>query len=162
MDALSPAGLLLDLETTFKPWILARKGFYSLAGDPGDVLEALADKPLTFRVVLAWGGDEDQTGQEQAGIVTNTFEVWIIKAKGLRLKAGDHLVRGDPAFLELVSDVRAFVRAHEWPAEITQERCLYTGCRPIDPELSLVMPTSGYKMTFQLIAAMPVYEEAAP
>ena len=129
----------------------------SIAGDPGEVLEALSNAPQTWRVVLAWAGEEDQTGQPLAGIMTNTIEVWIIKAKGLKLEPGAHLLRGPGAFLAILSQVRAFVRAHEWPDEITDTRVLYQGCRPMEPELVLALNTAGYKLTFTLTSAIPVY-----
>ncbi|SRR5581483_3223539 len=156
MDPLTPAALLQFVYDQLKPWTDARKGLLSLAGDPGYVLEALADGPATFRVILAWAGDEDQTGGiEQAGIVTNQFEVWLIKAKGMQLDPGLHLIKGELAFLALLGDLRQTVRAIRFPEEVTNEIPLYKGAKQFEPELALQLPTTGYKMTFELIAAIP-------
>lgn len=158
MNPLSPADLLLLLEARLKPWAAARKGLISIAGDPGDLLEALGEGPKTFRVVLNWAGDDDQTGQEEAGIVTNRIEVWLIKSKGLRLKPGDHLVRGAAPFLQLLSDLRAWLRAMEFPDDVTDNTLLYKGAQQFEPELALVLPTTGYKLTFELTTVVPHLE----
>jgi hypothetical protein len=158
VNPISPAGLLLLLEARLAPFCAARKGLLSLAGDPGDLMEALGEGPKTFRVVLNWAGDDDQTGQAEVGIVTNKLEVWLIKAKGLRLKPGDHLVRGAAPFLSLLSDLRAWLRAMEWPADVTDQTLLYRGAQQFEPELALLLPTTGYKLTFELTTVVPHLE----
>ena len=153
-----PSDLLKTLYNDLAPWVAARKGYLSLAGDPGEVLEALADGPQSFRVILAWSGDDDQTGQAQAGIVDNTFEVWLIKAKGMKLKAGLHLIKGNPPFLSLLSDLRARVRSLVFPDGVTSGFLLYKGAKQFEPQLALELPTTGYRMTFELTCAIPEME----
>lgn len=155
---LEPCDLLKRLHTDLTAWAEPKRGLISLAGDPGYVLECLADAPQGFRVILAWAGDEDQTGQAQAGIVDNTFEVWLIKAKGLQLDPGLHLIKGDPPFLALLSDLRARVRSLVFPDEVTSMFLLYKGAKQFEPELALQLPTTGYKMTFELTTSMPTVD----
>lgn len=152
---LSPAQLLKYLYDDLTPWVAARKGYLSIAGDPGEVLEYLADGPQSFRVVLAWQGDQDQAGTEYAGITENTFEVWLIKSKGLPVTPGIALIKGDPAFLDLLSDLRARVRSLQFPEEATSQQLFYKSARQFEPELALTLPTTGYKMEFTLVAAVP-------
>ena len=158
MTDLTPSDLLTLLYTNLTAWVSARKGYLSLAGDPGEVIEALTDAPGSFRVVLSWAGDDDQTGQALGGIVDNTFEVWLIKAKGLRIKPGEHLIKGEPPFLKLLSDLREELRSLEFPEEVTNCYLLYKGAKQFEPELALQMPTVGWKMTFELTSALPGVE----
>lgn len=151
---MTPADLLLKLEGDLKTWVARRKGYLSLAGDPGDVLEALTDAPRTFRVVLGWAGDDDQTGQPEAGIVDQQIEVWLIKARGLKLKPGDHLVRGETPLLDLLSDLRATIRKIEWPDGETSITMLYKGAKQFEPEIAMALPTTGYKLSFELTTAL--------
>ncbi len=154
-----PAGLLVHLQSDLTSWCTPRKGVISIAGDPGDVLESLADAPKSFRVTLCWSGDDDQAGHEEAGIVDNHFEVWLIKAKGMRINPGESLVKGtkdDPAFLKLLADLRARVRSLAFPEDFTYGRLFYKGCKPFpSPELAFELPTVGYVMRFDLTAAIP-------
>lgn len=163
MDAFEPNDLLQILQNDLEPWVKLRKGAFSLAGDPGDVLEQLAEAPASFRVVAAWEGDEDQTGEPEAGIVDNAFSIWVIKAKGLRLQAGAHLVKastaGDPPFLRLLSDVRARVRSLAFPEGVTYGRLLYKGSKPFpSPELAYELPTVGFTLRFTLTSSIPFAE----
>ena len=157
---MEPNQLLELLYQGLESWTKARQGYLSLAGDPGDVLEALVDGPSTFRVVLHWAGDKDNTEQALGGIVDNTFEVWLLKSKGLRLKPGEHLIRGNPPFLKLLSDLRAQIRSLEFPEEVTNRYLLYKGADQMDPALALQVPTTGWKMTFEITTALPGIEHA--
>ena len=155
---LSPAGLLSFLREDLAGWVAERKGYLSIAGDPGEVLEALTDGPANFRVVLAWTGDDDQTGQCEAGIVDNSFDVWLIKARGLPLKAGTNLISGEVPFLTLLSDLRSRVRSCLFPVDVTNRQVLYKGAKQFDPELALELPTTGYKLSFELTSSIPFEE----
>jgi hypothetical protein len=149
---------LEKLYNDLAPWVAARHGYLSLAGDPGEVIEFLCQGPNTFRVVLHWAGDQDNTEQALGGIVDNTFEVWLIKAKGLLLKPGEHLIKGNPPFLALLSDLRMAIRAMEFPEEVTNRYLLYKGAEQPDPALAVQLPTTGYKMKFELTTALPGVE----
>lgn len=157
--SLSTCDIFKRIQCDLDPWAKDRRGYVSIAGDPGELIEMLADKPAGFRVVLSFTGDDDQTGQELAGIVTNTFDFWLIKAKGLQLKPGENLINGDPPFLQLLTDLRARIRSMVFPAGVTNERFLYKGCKQFEPELAAQLPTVGYKLTFELIASVPEEKE---
>jgi hypothetical protein len=154
---MSPAALLRYLRNDLEPWCTARKGVLSIAGDPGQVLDFLAQAPHSFRVVLSWGGDDGKDEMEESGIVDNHFEVWLIQAKGLRATPGEYLVKGEPAFLELLSDLRARVRSLGFPAdESTYGRVLYKGCKPFpNPDLAFELTTVGYCLRFDLTGVVP-------
>jgi hypothetical protein len=161
MNALEPNDFIRHIEADLKPWVAANKGYLSIAGDPGQLLESLTDAPQSFRVTMLWGGDADQSGQEEAGIVTNTFEFWIMRARGLKMKPGDDLVRGDKPFLSLVSDLRMRLRSLAFfpGEEICQDRMLYKSAKPFpNPEMAFELPTVGYALSFELIAALPSCE----
>jgi hypothetical protein len=154
-EPMEPSQLLELLYKDLEPWVKARRGYLTLAGDPGEVLEALVDGPNTFRVVLHWVGDEDNTEQALGGIVDNTFEVWLLKNKGMRIKPGEFLIKGNPPFLSLLSDLRAEIRSLEFPEDVTNRYFLYRGAKQMEPELSLQVPTTGYRMTFEITTALP-------
>ncbi len=152
---LTPAELLLVLYTALQPWCADRGGRVSLAGDPAYILEALLDTPTGFRVVLNWGGRRRPTGQPAAGICDQTFEAWLIKAKASSSSPAISWSNGPAPFLGLLSDLRAFLRSTQFPSGVTNEQVLYTGCKQFEPELAITLPTTGYKLTFTLTAAIP-------
>ena len=132
-------------------------GKVTLAADPGDVLESLFDKPTGYRVVLNWQGDKDQTDQPSAGIVVQTFEAWVIKAKGLPLRTGSQLVEATAAgapFLKIVDDVRARIRSLVFPDLITSRFIQHKSTEQLDPLLTKDVPTVAYKITFELTTAI--------
>lgn len=159
--ALGPHELLLFLQNDVEAWAAPLKGKVTLAGDPGNVLEQLMDAPQGFRVVLAWGGDADQTGEPEAGIVDNTLEVWLMKARGLRKDAGASLVTpapgtAEPPFLALLSELRRRCRSLAWPELVTYGRLHYKGAVPFPSlELAYELPTTGWKLSFTITASVP-------
>lgn len=152
---LSPVDLLEIIRRAVEQYCQAHNGYCSIAGDPGEIIEALTESPQGFRVVLAWQGDYDETGQAQAGITTQQFEAWIFKAKGLPLQAGEGLVQGPSPFLKVISDLRAVIRAIQFPQNWTNLAVLYKGAAHFDPVLVQTITTAGYKLNFELIAAIP-------
>ena len=156
---LSPVDLLLLIQSALNTWkatLVNTPVYVSIAGDPGDIVEALTQSPSGVRVVLAWAGDEDQTGQALAGICDQKFEVWIFKARGLPISAGAALVSGAYPFLKFVSDCRAQIRKIAFPTDWTNEQILYKGSDQFEPSLAVALPTAGYKLRFELTAAIPV------
>ncbi len=153
----APDTLLKAVYDDLKPWITERKGAISLAGDPNEVIDALMDGPKSFRVVLNWAGDKDQTGQPFVGIVDHSLEVYLIKSKGLRLNPGELLIAGpvdNPPFLRLLSDLRSRLRSWTYPVDDTNQYLLYKGTDQLDPVHLAQLPTTGFKMTFELTAAI--------
>ena len=159
---LRPDQLLKILSDDLSEFVSDQGGKVSLAADPGDVLEALFDKPLGFRVVLNWKGDQDQTDQPCAGIVTHTFEAWVIKTKGLPMRTGSQLVDGSPShgapFLQTVDNVRARIRSLVFPDMETSRWIQHKSTEQLDPLLTKDVPTVAYKITFELTAAVATQE----
>jgi hypothetical protein len=158
---MEPSKLLLWIKADLEPWIKARHGYLSIAGDPGMVLEQLADAPKSFRVTMCWAGDDPQDDIEESGIVTNHFEFWLSKPKGLKLIPGESLIKpsgpDDPAYLQLLSDLRARLRSIGFPPHpTTYGRMMYRGAKPYpSPELAFELPTTGFCLRFDLIGAVP-------
>jgi hypothetical protein len=157
MNPLTPDQYIIALRDDLTPWVGDRKGYLSIAGDVGELLEYLADKPRTFRVVLNYAGDKNRVeeGGEEAAIGDVSFEVFLVKAKGLRLVPGEHLIESaggdDVAFLKLVSDLRDRVRSITWPADVTYQHALYKEGAWVD--LGKDAEVVAYRLTFDLIAA---------
>jgi len=158
---MNTAQLIQIIHDDLVPFVQARKGQLRIAQDPGDVLDQLLDKPLSFRVVLHWAGDKDQTDQPQAAIVDNQIEVWVIKAKGLLLNPGDLLIKpqGDqPPFLVLLDDITARVRSNVLPDEETSRFLHYKGADPLDALQAPNLETTAFKLTFTITTAKPHVE----
>jgi hypothetical protein len=157
---MSPDRIVQWLRNDLEPWCHKRRGHVSIAGDPGNLLDLLAEQPHGFRVIIAWAGDDDQTGMEEAGIVENHVEVWLCKAKGLKMTPGESLVKGterDPAFLLLLSDLRVRLRSLAFPHdETTYGRMLYKGCKPYpNAEMAFELNSTGFCLRFDLTGAVP-------
>jgi hypothetical protein len=157
MNPLTPDQYIIALRNDLKKWVEDRKGYLSIAGDVGELLEFLTDKPRTFRVVLNYAGDKNRVeeGGEEAAIGDVSFEVFLVKSKGLRLTPGEHLIQAaggdDVAFLKLVSDLRDRVRSITWPSDITYQHSLYKEGAWVD--LGSQSEVVAYRLTFELIAA---------
>ena len=167
-NPLTPDQYIIALRDDLQPWIADRKGYLSVAGDVGELIEYLADKPRTFRVVLNYAGDRNRVdeGGEEAAIGDVTWEVFLVKAKGLRLVPGDHLIEpagdgsGDVAFLKLVSDLRDRVRSITWPCDpdgsqgggVTYGHALYKEGAWVD--LGKDAEVVAFRLTFDLIAVL--------
>lgn len=158
---LSPDQILTLINDDLCTFVTPMGGKTSLAGDPGDVVEALFDKPTGFRVVLHMGGDKEATENPIGGITTYAIEAWLIKAKGMPLRTGSQLVEGkagsDP-LLKILSDVKSRIRSLVFPDVITSRYIQYRGTEQTDPLLTQDVPTVSWKMTFELTAAMPAQE----
>ena len=158
---MTSAALMQIIRDDLAPFVSARKGQLRIAQDPGDVLDQLLDKPASFRVVLHWAGDKDQTDQAQAAIVDNNIEIWVIKAKGLLLNPGDLLIKpqGDqPAFLTLLDDLTARVRSNVLPDEETSRFLHYRGADPLDALQAPNLETTAFKLSFTITSAKPHVE----
>ena len=157
MPEFRPNDIVLTLKGELEAYVAAQKGQLSVANDPFEVIELLGESPTGFRVIILWEGDEDATGQPLAGIVNNTIAVIVSHNRGLRMWKGENLHKdyGDqPALLTRLADLRAQIRAYEWPEDLTDSHLLYLGTQPeTTPE---GLPLDAYRMRFRLTTVIPV------
>jgi len=160
MDPLSSAEILLKVRDDFAtaPFITNFDSQVKIAQDPGSVLDLLLDKPASFRLILHWAGDKNQSDQPLSGIVDHTVVVWVVKAKGMLINPGDLLTasQGDqPPFLTLIDSVVAWVRSNALPDRITSRFWTYMGAEQLDPLGAPDLQTTAFKLTFQITAVKP-------
>lgn len=80
----------------------------------------------------------------------------VSQQRGLAAQAGANLVTARPdgkALFDLVSEVRALIRAIEWPRGETYGEVLYKGCTPVTTYEGF--PLDAYRLSFELLAAIP-------
>ncbi|WP_043588981.1 hypothetical protein [Geminisphaera colitermitum] len=155
----TPDALLAELHADLEPWLRANKGTLSVAADPYNFLELLADSPSAFRVVLHWAGEQNPSDQEGAGVFApQKFDLGVTANLGLTatpeialFKPGPNATR--PPLLQLVAAVRDRVRGYTWPAGNTTRYMLYRGCDPVT--LPDAMPLRAYRLQFQLTIGLP-------
>lgn len=154
--ALKPNEIVLAIKDHIEPWAKARKGNVSVANNPFEALELLAQSPAGFRVVILWEGDEDATGQPLVGIVNNNISLIVSANRGLRIWNGENLHKpyGDqPALLDLLTELRIMVRDQVWPDVVSEGAMLYLGADPeITPE---GYPLDAYRLRFRLTTVIP-------
>jgi len=144
MPALDPNHILLAIERDLlheddqhTGWATANKAIVSIAGDPFEVYEILAEGPRGFRVILLWEGDDDQPqGGTSYGITENRIEVTLSGNRGLSLKPGDNLHRdspdGRPALVTLLASLRREIRSIRFADDGSSSAALeYRGSAPV-------------------------------
>jgi hypothetical protein len=150
--AYTPATLIGLVHDALKPWLVARKGLLAVAGDPYNFLELLAESPSGWRVTLHWAGEKNPGDNEHAGCFPiNAFDVGISINPGLT--ATPDLAMFKPtadrsALLELVSDVRDFIRALNFAPGASTLRALYRGADPV--ALPNGVPLRAYRLQFEV------------
>ncbi|MDD3885364.1 MAG: hypothetical protein PHI35_00650 [Victivallaceae bacterium] len=136
---LEPSDLVASLATCLESWAGPLKGKVQVSRDGFDLLQLLILSPVGFLVLVQWVGDEDQTGEDHAGIVTNHFKVVLSQGRGLNVKPGNNLIAERskmPPLYALVSSCRAHV-------------CRFAFSDPVD-EVSSVWP--AYKGSSPFVA----------
>jgi hypothetical protein len=151
---LEPLDLLKLLEADLTPFVADRKGLLSIAAEPWDFLELLAERPNGWRAVLLWEGDDNTQDNALAGrFLKNTFSIGITCQKGLAVKAGEYLLKtradGGLALLALVAEIRARVGSYIFPDNVSDRYPLYLGTAPLT--LPDATPLAGYRLRFALV-----------
>jgi len=158
MHTHSPAELLLALEADITLWASSQTAMVSIASDPFEVYEILAEGPARVRVILHWAGDVDDSGEKfDLGIVKNRIEVILSHNRGLQVRPGDNLLRGSgtrPALVALLASLRSQIRSLVAPADGASTRIFeYRGCEPVvTPE---GMRLDAYRMHFEIWSSLP-------
>jgi hypothetical protein len=130
----------------------------SLARDPFDVLEILAQGPQGFRVILHWAGEQEVGGQPQLPIVQHRIEAILSYNLGLTATPDLALLskgpaNDRPALLDLVEELRRRIASYNFPDGETDVFMAYVGCDPfVTPD---GVPLAAYKLTFTLTAGLP-------
>jgi|GEM_PF-1368595 len=156
---LKPNDIILNLRDGLKVYTDAQKGVLSIANNPFEVIELLAESTPRFRIVILWEGDEDATGQPLAAIVRTTVAVVVSQNRGLRLYKGESVMKDTESQTSLLTHldaIRALVRAYRFPPETSDESFLYLGCAPeVTPE---GFPLDAYRMRFRLHNSLPAVQ----
>jgi len=163
---MSPTRILQALREDLAEYVAEQKGTTSVAKDPWQPIEILADRPTGFRVILLWAGDEPDGSNElheAEGILPSVLcnvEVYVSLNLGLVRDPGTKLFEDDGAtpLVERVNEIRARVLslAFEFDGE-TLGRFRYRGCAPVvTPE---GWPLTAYKLKFGIVSVCDVYED---
>lgn len=152
-SGLEPDHLLNLLEEDLTPWVKELRGLLSVAADPWNFLELLAESPQGWRGVLHWDGDEALSENALGGcFVKNRFSFGVTCQKGLSARAEQalHKVRpgGAPSLLKLVGLARLRLRTFAFPADVSERFVRYAGCDPV--VLPDGTPLAGYRLRFEL------------
>jgi hypothetical protein len=152
---LEPDTLLTLLEDDLTPWVKELKGLLSVAADPWNFLELLAESPVGWRGVLHWDGDENRMDHPDSGCyVRNRFSFGVTCQQGLTAKPLQSLHKarpgGAPALLRLVALARLRIRSFAFPADVSERFVRYAGTEPVI--LPDGVPLAGYRLRFELTA----------
>jgi hypothetical protein len=141
--------LLVDDLTVFTK---SNKGTISVAADPWNFLELLAEAPQGWRCVVHWAGDENLQPDIPAAFLKNEFHVGVTANLGLTIKPGEAVMKkrpgGTPSLLKLVALTRDRVRSFVFPPEVTSMHPQLLGTDPVT--LPDGTPLAGYRLRFSL------------
>lgn len=157
---MNPDQLITFLEADLAKFAKSEKGTLSLAADPLNFLELLAQAPGNCHLVLHWAGDENQSA---AGLTVpfnrNEMHVGVTINFGLAAKPGEAAIKkrpnGGKSLLKLVQLTRERVRTLVHPDNTCDRHYTYLAADPaILPDGT---PLSGYRLRF----AITTSDEAA-
>jgi hypothetical protein len=164
MHGLTPADILRVIQADLKEWAGTVRGQISIAKDPWNVLEILAESPSGLRAILHWAGDRQLGDQDDAPLASANVEVILGYAMGLSKDPGSDLVNPQfnarPAVLDLVSELRGRLLSLDFDsdpenADESAETLRYVGTEPVT--LPDGTPTHAYRLKFELDHALPEY-----
>ena len=164
MHGLTPADILRAIQADLVEWASTTNGHISIAKDPWNVLEILAESPTGLRVILHWAGDKQLGDVDDLPLATASVEVILGYAMGLGKDPGSDLVTAQfnarPAVLDLVSDLRGRLLSLDMDSDPQNndeaaETLRYIGTDPVT--LPDGTPTHAYRLKFELDHALPEY-----
>lgn len=162
MHGFTPADILKLLKPDLESWANtnAVRGKISIAKDPWNVLEILAESPCGIRVILHWAGDRQLGDRDELPLVTSNIEVVLAYAMGLNKDANSELMtpqfNGRPSVLDLVSELRERILTFDFDRDgedESEETARYVGTEPVT--LPDGTPTHAYRLKFELDHALP-------
>jgi hypothetical protein len=150
----------MAIESDLQGWVppSGAKVALSIASDPFEVLEILADSPAGVRVILLWKGDDDLSQGTPIGIVDNHLEITISHNRGLKVRSGQSLYQSSatrPSLIALLDSLRARLRSlgfMEDDGSISPME--YKGCDPVVTPEGLRL--DAYTLRFQVTGALTV------
>lgn len=156
---MTPAELLTLVHDDLKVFVSTRGGVVSLAADPYNFLEQLAESPAGFKLVVQWAGDDNRTGSADEGVFADQLiEIGISAATGLTIRPEAALIAtrpgGAPALLTLVGEVSLRIRSMVISRPTQQDcepRFHYLGTQPV--VLPDGVPLRAYALRFSITAA---------
>lgn len=153
MSGLEPHDLLNLLKGDLAPFVRQHRGLLSVAADPWNFLELLAERPSGWRLVLHWAGDENaQEAALEGCFCANRIELGVSCNLGLTATPGEQVSKrragGAPSLLELVALTRARVRGYVFPDHVSDRFPLYRRCDPVT--LPDGTPLAAYRLRFDL------------
>lgn len=156
---MTPAELLTLVHDDLQVFASTRGGLVSLAADPYNFLEQLAESPVGFKLVVQWAGDDNRTASADEGVFADQIiEVGVSVATGLTLRPEAALIAtrpgGAPALLTLVGDVGLRIRSMVISRPVEQDcepRFHYLGAKPV--VLPDGVPLRAYALRFSITAA---------
>jgi hypothetical protein len=155
--AYTPDAIIAELRDDLTPWAKEKKGTVSVATDPYNFLELLAQSPVGFQVVLHWDGEALSGDEPQsASIAVQKISAGVTFNTGLTVNPSEALVKASPirpALLKLLTQVRDRIRSYNFPADTTGQYLLYKGADPV--VLPEGLPLAGFRLNFELTIGLP-------
>lgn len=150
-----PSSLLTYVRDDLALWVRGQKGLLSVASDPWNFLELLAESPAGWRCVLHWHGDNNETPDTPAAFLKNEFHLGVTCNLGLTATPGEQIAKkragGTPSLLSLVGLTRARLRSLVFPDGVAESSVTYLGCVPV--VLPDGTPLAAYRLRFSLMTA---------
>lgn len=132
------------------------KAHVTLASDPWNMLELLSENPAGARFILHWDGDDNVSqSPEAASFCDNVIEIGVTANPGLTVQPDRVLMEARPGaglpILQLVARVRRHMREIDLPAEVSEGRIRYAGCKPVT--LPDGTPLKAFRLRFLVVTA---------
>lgn len=150
---LEPDQLLALLHADLDSWVRERGGLLSVASDPFNFLELLAEAPAGWRAVLHFESDENrQDNPDEAALLDMVWSLGVTCQKGLSIRPEERLFlpgpAGAPALLRIVATLRLRMRGAVLPSCLFGGRVHYLGAQPL--VLPNGTPLLGYQLRFRV------------
>jgi hypothetical protein len=143
------------------PYLATLGGLLSIARDPWEVQELLAEAPGRFRVILAWDG-EDTLGDHRSGIVAHKFKAIVSHNRGLALIKGTNLSLNratDAPLMTLANQVRDRMRTMAFQNNPTSILLQYQGADLVKVDTQTQsLQLDAYELRWRFPAAITVLQ----
>lgn len=152
----TPATLLTFIKDDMAPFVKKQKGLLSVASDPYNFLELLAQAPSGWCCILHSHSDSNTTQEiPDAAFLANEIHVGVTCNLGLTATPGEQIAKkrpgGAPSLLELVGLTRDRMRSMVFPDGVTDGAFTYLGRDPV--VLPEGVPLAAYRLRFSLMTA---------
>lgn len=159
--ATTKTSAILDaIRADLEQWAQPQNGFVSLAQNPFEVVELLANTNSGFRIIVHFDSDVNNSPlvNHQATVATVTMKATLAVSQGFDWRAWNSLVKAQqtaenqPATLDLRDNLRAYILAMRFPVvdnalPIHRGMLFYLGTNRINAPDGL--PFAAWEMSFQ-------------